>query len=242
NKLNIKRLSFKNSKKVLKITLPLLIVIGAGLFMFKGKDINLGDLNDTQYDYLCDPKYEITSDNKEDMIKFFENYNELKPDIQVSWLSLARLKMDKLGMNKYLIPQVVDRPKFKNKGRDTKEVRQQVEECVYQIENACKSIELIDKKFDVMHDDYANTWHVESLKIYNEIINYNIDKLQRLRLTSYFDVFQIDFTTAYSINQRRSEDFNKGFYDNIDKYKSNGIGLCDDIRNSIEKASQQYIR
>lgn len=234
----------KSKFKVIKILGVLIIVgiIGIGTTKLINKpSVNLSDLSDTQYDYLAKPNYEISSDNKDDMINFFDSYDKLKPEIQASWLSLSQIKVDKLGMHKELKPNFIDRQKLAIKGKDNKETIKEVEEHIYQIENACKAIELIDNKFDVMHDQYPNTWHVQSMEHYNDIINTNMQQLKEMKLSSYFDAFKIELQKAYNLNQDRAEQFEKGFYDNDPAYKFNGIGLCDDLRNNLENATQLYV-
>lgn len=234
----------KSKFKVIKIlgTLVIVGVVGITTMKFINKpDVNLGDLTDVQYDYLANPNYEISSDNKDDMINFFDNYDKLKPEIQASWISLSQIKVDKLGMHKELNPSFIERQKLAIKGQDGKETIKEVEEHIYQIENACKAIELIDNKFDVMHDQYPNTWHVQSMEYYNEIINTNMRQLKEMTLSSYFDAFKIELQKAYNLNQDRAEQFQKGFYDNDSAYKFNGIGLCDDLRTTLENATQLYV-
>lgn len=239
------RLKYKYQDMKIKIgltSLTFIIVIGIGLvILHKPKTTTLGNLNETEYNYLANPKDIPSSDNKEEMEKFFEHYSDLEPSVQASWYSLASSKMKDLGMDIQL-PHFVERPVFKNKGKDGKDKLKEVEEHVYQIENACTAIELIDKKFNLANDNYPNIWHVKSVEYFNGIINKNVRALEHLHLSSYFDAFDIEYLKAVNINKERQEFFDKSIYENKNAYRPGGIGLCKELREQVQESVKLYIK
>lgn len=242
NKLRLKYRYTDRKVKIAFVGVTIVAVVCTSLvILHKPKTITLGKLKDTEYDYLANPKDVPTEDNEEDMKNFFEHYNELEPSVQASWYSLASSKMKDLGLNVNL-PTFVERPKFKIKGKDGEDKIKEVEEHVFQIENSCKAIELIDQKFDIANDNYPNVWHVKSVKYFNDIINKNIVQLQHMHLSEYFDAFKIDYLKAININRDREEFFTKGVMEDKTAYRPGGIGLCKDLREQVQEAVKLYIK